>query len=1081
MGNNYEEPASLRVDSVIAVSKDTRWSTLQRQKPGSRKGQIKMQGHSMFGSGLGTKTKKSVKGAPLRSKSVQDMNQSPPSYESVVGNRKLSTPVAVAMPQVPHGMNFRRSSHGTESLTRQSLSSKSTPNLDFDDSPLDRINASTNRPVSCAMPNNVRLSQQGLQNGSVNEAAPVEATVVAVEESRPTAQVTIVATPIVEHSSGAALVRRSNSQPCVKTETGNDGVFMTPQEMLKPRRKAEPVSLSDALQEAVAARSARINRKSSVPEVAEKPQLAARKSSAPAQLQFRKKLEPAEKVKSLIMEQLQDNFILVESSATNSEAGTNGGPEHAQFLHSHVPSRLNEESGRQTSSTAAAHSVAAGEVEQNTTARHPGVASSADIYRRYTTPTSPTNDSNGQFTYDNREKPEVTLTRKPSWKQKLRARTNSKNLDPNLSAHANSNKAPTGKPPMPPRPPSLSSAPASLKNVPLTAVRAGLITADALSAKKNKLKAVTENSKAPVPSKATRSQTNGPQCIGNQHANLLAKAVAARAVRMAEHPGPGSESESKDDEWTGETRHSVPVCRANDTNNNQGNVGASRRSSAQSPVKPSPPVAPKKKRIAASKVIRPQQTEPKAQRATTLTATKHPVNGSHNPVGGHASRTPPCDIPAPLLSEEDRTMMLLDEVIRCEAESENWSLNSWTGSDSSNEVAVPLVANEQVDGRSRPVRLSSESRPNEQRPVRLSSESRSSEQRPIRLSSESQPCEQGLVRLSSESSSSEQRPVRLSSENQPYEQGPVRLSSKIQPYEQRTVRHSSESYSKEQRSVRLSSENPSEERPVRRSSEDDEVLNQGRPAGVPSESVTAARPWYECSSLSEEEPPLNPTVGSFDKLITTKKGIQIKLHFEKKSSPTSSPPPIDYNAIDNVVPLSPRLAGRQADTKTPPQSPHNKPGLKETHFGSDNFTIPPPPMAFEDEGEYEFVVSPTLPPPPEFSPVVTQDSSDSGRFDLSDAEDLRESEQETESPRKTEGEEGEGEEEEASAELVSRKDEVRNEGISDVTRACVRVCARVSVCVFCLLARVFLGLFLNITHFCFCFCFWIVRLYCDCP
>ena len=37
MGESFEEPASYRVDSVITVSKENRWHSLQRQKPQARK------------------------------------------------------------------------------------------------------------------------------------------------------------------------------------------------------------------------------------------------------------------------------------------------------------------------------------------------------------------------------------------------------------------------------------------------------------------------------------------------------------------------------------------------------------------------------------------------------------------------------------------------------------------------------------------------------------------------------------------------------------------------------------------------------------------------------------------------------------------------------------------------------------------------------------------------------------------------------------------------------------------------------------------------------------------------------------
>ena len=984
MGNSYEEPASFRMDSVIAVNKDTRWSTLQRQKPGSRKGwQLKMQPSSAG--------QKSKKGGPPRSKSVQDMTApKPPPYEAVVGGRKSSAPVAVATPQVPYSAGAAYPAAESGTLTKYSLSSKSTPNLEREGIPPERW---PNGTSSSAGSDEHRMQQHGLPNGSGYATEP-EATVVAVgvEESRPRAEGTIVATPVLDGMPSPAHVTRSKSQPSLRGSSSEEDVLMGD----RPAKK--PASLSDALQEAVAARTARISRMSSLPEGNQRPEVTERKHSAPAQLNSRKKLEPADKVRSVIMEQLREGFDLEDGC--RSRGGVDGRFEQSSGAYG--PSRPHE----QVSRPARALSVSD---EYSTLPRRRSSESSA---------------SSGYSAEDDRptsqDKPR-RLTRHGSLKHSRRSRADAgTGLDPALSAHS------VGKPKHKPPPvPGVPAAPPFLKEVPMTAVRQGLITADALSAKKTRLKSVSDdphaNSKPAVAKKPTRASTGS---MVSQHADLLAKAVAARAARLAEQSEVTSESESKDDEWTDETRHTVPLCRANDSNNNRGSAVENVRWNANAVAKPSPPVAPKTRRISPSKVIRAQTAEPQAPRlaaeklpdaSRNIAANSHASRNS--PASNHASRSLPFDLPAPLLSEEDKTMMIFDEVIRREAESENWSLNSWTGSDSSS-------SSDHVDGRSRPSRVSSDGRPNVSSLARASSDLRPNEQRPaVRVSSEGRPSGSSLVRASSDLRPNEQRPaVRVSSEGRPSGSSLVRASSDLRPNEERpAIRVVSESRTNGDRPlVRASSEcRPMEQRPVVRavpasqgqrpprfSTEADvrgvqrplspenstkvikirqiseaaaplEAPPQEGPPGAPPGSAPSSRPWYECAPSPEEHrsAPANPQVETYDKLITTKKGIQIKLRFESKSPPPSSPcetppppppPQTDYNAIDNVVPVSPRLNGAPADSRSPLQSPGRKPGLKETHFGADDYSMPPPPVAFHDDGMGD---SPALPPPPEFFPL----------------------------------------------------------------------------------------------------------------
>ena len=146
--------------------------------------------------------------------------------------------------------------------------------------------------------------------------------------------------------------------------------------------------------------------------------------------------------------------------------------------------------------------------------------------------------------------------------------------------------------------------------------------------------------------------------LGVEHNDLLAKAVAARAARISTHVP--SEETTKQQE-KGIRKGIQPVSPGK--NGKEGLQGTASITNFRGKPTP-PPVAPKK--WLSSPDSRNRRHERTLER-------------------GHSF-----DVPPPMLSEEDRSVMMLDEVIRREVESENWSLNSWnSGSDSSSDVFLP--------------------------------------------------------------------------------------------------------------------------------------------------------------------------------------------------------------------------------------------------------------------------------------------------------------------------------------------------------------------------------------------------------
>lgn len=869
MGDSFEEPANYRVDSVITVSKENRWHSLQRQKPQARKPVgVQMKGQRKSSSDL-----KLGKAASQRAQSLQNML--PPSYESVVGKRPLSVAVPVAIPVVPNDPRMLRSVSGDNTaLSKYSLTSKSTPNLDTpiiesdlqngDGSPPNqaRRDMSYNKPFSYATLDRNKPRSTSSSNVETVVATPVKATVVAVESTESKPEITVVATP-VEVIESSPVVQTGTPRASVKASGGDVG-----NKTEKPPIPPKPRSLSDALQEAVAARASRINRKSSVPEI-EAPSAfkltdpRERRVSAPSKFSPRKKLEPSQKVRTEIMTSLEEKFVEDESKVERSSLKAKGNERFDTAPQQH------EKQLRDNKDSASVNS----KNEQNDSNKKGTVmASSADIYRRYT---APTRDMNRQTSLDSSEgvrKSSVTGNDKF-----VRQLSEPVSLDRQPRVHATAT-AIAVKPPAAPIPPPVASIPrrpqiqlgvrakgtvppppslptTKKTDIPATPVLKGLITADALSAKKSKLKSAAKDnatsSKVNSPGRKTSAPAS-PHNFAMQHTNLLAKAVAERAARVStqSHSDTDLSSAGQTENLANKTGDEKQLY-FREKNNNRTKPLVFEARGVNSRGKPTPPVPPKKR-------FSSPDMKQRMHKVDELTDQRKPLLlGNHSP-SSVVERSLPFELPAPLLSEEDRSVMLLDEVIRKEAESENWSLNSWnSGSDSSTEIFVPP---------------------------------------------------------------------------------PVWSSEQLESLE------------------------------------------------------NTSRPWYECNSQSEESIPNKTSEPErFNKTIMTKKGFQIKLTFESKRE--ESPKPVrtssqtDYNDIDAVEPLTPKLRdstrSNSIRTDSRRDTPLEKAGpllesdivdelktpVAEKTNENSRFVLPPPPLLFTDNDEpYTPLDSPPLPPPPEFSP-----------------------------------------------------------------------------------------------------------------
>ncbi|XP_068711319.1 SH3 and multiple ankyrin repeat domains protein 2-like [Montipora foliosa] len=673
---SYEEPASYGVDSVIAVSKENRWHSLQRQKPHARKPVgVQMRGQTLSNRKSHSEVN-SVNAAGHRSKSMQ--NILPPPYESAFSRRPVSVAVPVATPHVPSDPRFLRSvSEDTGTLSRYALSSKSTPNLDkakgedfqngLGSPPNNAKRSIHNRPFSYVAPGSFLVSTNEVEEVDVS---PADATVVAAESSKSKCENTIVASPVEVVEVKAEVTATA---PCSE----------------KPAVPPKPRTLSDALQEAVAARTERINqrpsetgndyvqksRKCSAPEsnLASSFQRSDSKDTkmiSPTKVNQRKKFEASDLVRSQILTSLEENFTEVEVEGEKPPVKVNG---NAQFdFDSQKPENCRGDAQQTIPSPLKKEEKPA--------------VSSNEIYRHYVNATSATRDLNRQFSLDSSE---IALNKNVATSSKLERQSSepvkfdcnqnavveSKPIQSSASSPLRplqnqlSDRDKSSKGAVPPPPPPVVLSHALKKDTPAPPVSNGFITADALASKKAKLKSALKHETDGSKANATvgKHTESGSADLGNfavQHNDQLAKAIAARAARISNQASSDttlsavSPSSQQDKETGKETQPSSPV-----KDSKKSLVG---RASSITPCgKPSPPpVAPKKRY--SSPDLRNKR------------------------YGSHAERALPFDIPAPVLSEEDKSVMMLDEVLRREAESENWSLNSWnSGSDSSSEVFLP--------------------------------------------------------------------------------------------------------------------------------------------------------------------------------------------------------------------------------------------------------------------------------------------------------------------------------------------------------------------------------------------------------
>ena len=669
MQHSVEEPSIYKVDSVITVSKENRWHTLQKQRPSTgMKPSIKKDPSSRRSSGSTPGSSVSSKGYQ-RSISLQNIRQGPPSYETAVSVSK-----AVPFPTVPVGATLPQSNaDGASAMPRLGQGTKSTPDILASSSEPDNTSSTgpqtmpkpaKERPVSCAVPEYHQLNQLREEKAEFREKSGGTGS-----------------SPDVTVIDNVPRISRSISQPAVSCAITYDQPAVTRTNSTPGEEKeslgSKNVSLSDALQLAIAARNTRKSKQ--VTDSQEQGTERGRKISAPA------KMTSSETVR-VDMTPLQEDFRErdnLKGSHTSSVETVKPQPKMSpihekisEYEEWQVQSRKLSEPCRLPSGVQSVQSKIEKLEKQPVSDESMGTATSETIYRQYTSP-SPRLDK--QFIFDNPpSSPTKRLSRHFSANDAETLRRES------FTGSRSPLKAEVIIPPPPPpimQPgkappvPMLQMPPGKKRetkmNVPLTAVRSGLVDVGSLRAQKGLLKSVTSEG----PKRSSKRHKKGPKSplkesatFSMQHSSLLAKAVAARAARMAtEEKDKEAGTEHKSDDEFAEPspgkKEIIPSSRV-ETDSQVRVVRSSPRAS-----KVPPPVMPKKK---------------VASRGKGGVQSGGPLR-----VESSEQRNLPFNIPVPVLSEEDRTLVLLDEVLRHEAESENWSLNSWNSSDSSVDVIVP--------------------------------------------------------------------------------------------------------------------------------------------------------------------------------------------------------------------------------------------------------------------------------------------------------------------------------------------------------------------------------------------------------
>ena len=623
--HNFDDPNSFQVDSVITVSKENRWHTLQKQKPPTgKKASVKKESSSRQRSSSSSGPSGSSK-TYQRSISMQNIRQSFPTHESAV-----STIKAVPFPTVPVGSILPRTNSDSAKSTPDILSAFSEPkNITHSTGPETLPKPMKETLFSFEAPDHYLQNHLGEKKSEL-----------------PT-KVTISDTPNFS---------RSISQPVVNINSNDESSLtrtdLSVENEREKRTSKKNVSLSDALQMAIAERNTRQNKQQKCSENQETRK--ERKVSAIAQLTSEND-QPSEEFKT------SESIKNEEDSLESSEKS----PIENRWEHEKVQTRNLNEPYCLTGVESVQSKIEKLE-KQPVSGENVNTFSSQNISRHSL---SPSHKIKKQFSFD----------MPPSSPQSDQKRFSTSDADTLHHGRQSLTEAKVFIPPPPPpimppaKVPSMPMLPRpqikkieAKLDIPMTAVRSGLVDVGSLKTQKGLLKSVTtEGSKKSFKrhKKGPKSPLKESATMSLQHSNLLAKAVAARAARMAAEErdeGTGVKSDDEFAEPLPGKKDVIPSSRVATKSPTKVLNSPPRKAKVPPPVMPKRVVSP---RI----IVGKEEKQSRSDSAENL----------------------PFNIPAPVLSEEDKTLVLLDEVLRREAESENWSLNSWNSSDSSTDVVVP--------------------------------------------------------------------------------------------------------------------------------------------------------------------------------------------------------------------------------------------------------------------------------------------------------------------------------------------------------------------------------------------------------
>lgn len=883
--HSHEEPASFKVDSVIAVSKDSQWSTLQRRKPSDSNSRSAAQFKFNSGSRSKLRSRDSDFSLDKRSRSMQNIASLSRPYESAtVGRapRPRSTAVPFAIPQVPE--RFTRSmSQGEDTLSKpRDFHAYSDPNI------LDRPSLPT-RSVSVDESRynmNYETNTTNFNDEETIVATPVGTTVSYVEDTRTSVEANPIHSTYVQAANGDVNRQRKHSLG------SSNPLYPTSQ---------RPVETSNE----------RIHEQGRID----------RKISAPASVtsQRRRAHTSADRLRSDIMSQLKTQLNTDNDVTSNVDGVYHGNSIDIGYQGNTTDIDYRDNSVNDCYQGDAIDRI----VHRNTvdTVCH-GNAIDIGYHGNSADPSHHRNTSDTEYLGNVIDPSHHSNVSRPSSAESNVSSPSKKKDSPKKLVKPPISKKPAAPPPPPPVPPTAPPLPvaptvkpskpvAKGKNldIPQTAVRQGLITVDALQAKKGKLKAIQNNDQdskknsnsihAMVGQLAGQGGRAGakpaPAFGGNQHAHMLAKAVAARAAKLA--------NEANDSE------HDSPSSWEDDTSSPNIPRTSPPKPTQTSPKKTPPPVAPKK-------------------------------------TSGRRSLFPPrigdLDRPCDISTEEDRTMMIFDDIIRKEVESENWSLNSWNSSDSSSlaEGVLPpgTYLSNSIEERPRKSSFGSGSRPW----YEYSSGSPSEES----LSASSERISQFRPSISLDEGTTGNR-NRINDLSRRYSDEDGRsVSSTLTRDSEIDLVPVSENRSHSVSNCSMRSDEISKDMHAidNRMSSDD--LNE---RFTPTNNMTLDDSTGSHSASNDSD--------VVEKTITTQSGIKIKLLLNKSPDKKETSIPLKPSPLKDVN------KSTSFNDKTP-LSNHVDEEL--TNF------LPPPPMDFTCQ-DVDNIDSPPLPPPPEFLPIDNND------------------------------------------------------------------------------------------------------------